>query len=176
MVPVDELRWIRIPGFNSESGSPVRVCYAAAWGPDVCRAGVVKRLMTDVESEGRMARLLVSVEDPLDLKTPQGERRPLILGGYVRVEIDGSTLPEVFRVRREHLRSGDTVWVMGPDDKLRIRDVTIAWSGSDDVCVRTGLSAGDRLVVSDLGAAVEGMMLRTAGSPASQAAEAPASQ
>ncbi|MFW6146652.1 MAG: efflux RND transporter periplasmic adaptor subunit, partial [Planctomycetota bacterium] len=161
-IPVDELRRIHIPDFNSDAGSAVRIHHAAAWGDGAGRTGTVERLWGDVEPEGRMARLLISVPDPLDLEAPADRRRPLILGGYVRVEIDGRTLEDVVRLDREHLRDGGQVWVMGPDDRLEIRDVAIAWSGGDDVCIDDGLADGDRLVVSDLGAAVEGMLLRTA--------------
>jgi len=162
-VPVDELRWIRIPGYNSDDGSPARVRYPAAWGDDAGRPGTVKQLLMEVEHEGRMARLLVSVPDPLHLAAGADERRPLILGGYVHVDIEGRTLDDVFRLDRRHLRDGHQVWVMGPDDRLEIRDVTVAWSGGDHVCVADGLAAGDRLVTSDLGAPVEGMLLRPAG-------------
>lgn len=163
-VPVDELKRIRIPDFNSETGSAARVYHTGAWGPDASRPGAVTRLMSEIEPEGRMARLLVAVEDPLDLKAPPQERRPLILGSYVHIEIVGQKLANVVRVQRTAMRDGNHVWVMGPDDKLEIRQVRIAWAGNDHVCVAEGLTAGDRLIVSDLGAPVEGMPLRTAES------------
>ena len=117
--------------------------------------------MSQIEPEGRMARLLVVVKDPLELKATPEARRPLILGGYVRVEIVGQKLTNVVRVERTALRNGNQVWVMAPDDTLEIRDVRIAWAGNNHVCVDEGLLAGDRLVVSDLGTPVSGMALRT---------------
>jgi len=163
-IPVDELKRIRIPEFNSTTGSAARVYHTGAWGLDANRPGVVTRLMSEIEPEGRMARLLVAVEDPLELKVAPQARRPLILGGYVRIEIVGQKLSDVVRVQRTALRDGNHVWVMGPDDKLEIREVKIAWSGNDHVCVSEGLTTGDRLIVSDLGAAVNSMLLRTAES------------
>ena len=160
-VPVDELRRIRIPGFNSEQGSMVQVYNQGAWGPDTHRLGAVAQLMSEIEPEGRMARLLVAVEDPLALKTTPEARRPLILGGYVRVEIVGQKLSNVIRLERTALRNGNQVWVMGPDDTLEIRDVRITWAGNNHVCVAEGLLTGDRVIVSDLGAPVAGMALRT---------------
>ena len=79
---------------------------------------------------------------------------------YVRVEMVGRNLPNVVRVARTHLRDGDRVWVMAPDNTLDIRTVAVAWGGNDHVCVSDGLADGDRLIVSDLGAAVQGMALR----------------
>jgi len=161
-VPVDQLKWIDIPVLAGEKGSPVRVYYEAAWGagPDAFRAGTVSRLMPDLEPQGRMARVLVAVADPLHLSAPLHESRVLILGAYVRVEITGRRLEKVVRVSRTALRDGDSVWVMKPDHTLDIRQVRIKWSGNEYVCVGEGLRDGDLLITSDLGAPVQGVALR----------------
>jgi RND family efflux transporter MFP subunit len=169
-VPVDRLRWIDIPGVNSKLGAGVRIYQDAAWGPGIFRKGVVQRLMTDLEPEGRMARLLVSVSDPLHLHAGDEDRRPLLLGAYVRVQIDGRELPDVVSVPRDWLRSGEQVWVMDADGTLDIRQVEIAWSGNDLICISRGLDEGDLLVTSSLGTPVQGMALRTSDSAASQPA------
>jgi len=161
-VPVGELRWLRIPGITGEEGSPVRVHCETAWGPGVTRDGKIERLMTELERQGRMAQLLVKVEDPLDLKRHAEQRRPLVLGSYVRVEIDGSPLKNVARVPRAVVRNGQQVWIMTDANALDIRDITARWSGEEDVFVAEGLSDGEKLVVSDLATPVQGMALRTA--------------
>ena len=162
-VPLDELKWIRIPGFNSENGSTVRVYGGEAWGADAHRVGTAARLVSEIESEGRMARVLVSVRDPLDLQTPAERRRPLILGDFLSVEIVGREVEYVTPVDRGALHEGRQVWVMSPDGTLDIREVTVVWGGKDYVLVSDGLRSGDLLVVSDIGAPVQGMALRTPG-------------
>jgi len=161
-IPADELRRIQIPDFNSTTGSQARVYHAGAWGPDTFRMGQVTRLMSEIEPQGRMARLLVTIADPLDLKSSPQARKPLILGSYVKVEIVGQKLSNVVPVERTAVREGNHVWVMDAEDKLDIRQVNVAWTGSDRILVSDGLAAGDRLIVSDLGAPVRGMPLRTA--------------
>ena len=161
LVPLGQLKWIRVPGTNSETGSAVRIYHETAWGKDAFRTGTVERLMADLEPQGRMARLLVAVDDPLGLKTDLEKRFPLVLDAYVRVEIEGRELPNIVRIGRTELRDGNRAWVMNKDNKLEIRDVTVAWSGPDHVCVSQGLNPGDKLVVSDLGAAKSDMDLRT---------------
>jgi len=170
-VPLGHLKWVSIPGVSGQQGSAARIYDHAAWGGDVCRLGTVERLMADLEPEGRMARLLVAVKDPLGLESPSAERPPLVLGAYVRVEIDGHDLTDVIRVPRTALRDGDRVWVMKEDDTLDIRGVEIAWSGNDHVYISEGLADGDLLVTSDLAAPVQGMELRTAGSSQDRASE-----
>jgi hypothetical protein len=161
-VPLDELRWIQIPGYNAETGSPARVYHDSAWGAGAFREGRVQRLRADLEPQGRMARLLIGVRDPLHLEVEPAQAHPLILDSYVRLEIEGRTLPDVIEVPRTALRDGNRVWIMGPENALLIRELEPAWSGDGKVYVSEGLSDGDLLVTSDLAAPVEGMALRTA--------------
>lgn len=162
LVPVDELAWIDIPGFNAETGAAVRLYQQAAWGSQAHRTGRVVRLMAELEPQGRMAMLLVAVDDPLDLSSPVSSRRPLILDSYVSVEIDGRAVGRAVRLARSSLREGDKVWVMTEAGELDVREVSIAWSDVEAVLVTEGLDDGDRLVTSDLASPVEGMALRTA--------------
>ncbi len=160
-VPVDELRWLRIPRRDDQAGSPVRIFHQGAWPEGTHRTGRVLRLAADLEPRGRMARVLVAVDDPLDLEAPPEDGKPLLIDSYVRVEMEGRDVEAVARVPRSALRDGNRVWVMTPEGTLAIRPVRLAWGSDTHVCVSEGLSAGDRLLVSDLGAPVEGMALRT---------------
>ena len=159
-VPVDQLKWVRIPRAATEQGSAVRVYDEAAWGADRFRTGHVCRLMGDLEEQGRMARLLVSVEDPLALAEANRDQPALLLGSYVRVEIEGTDIESAATVNRSLVRDGRNIWVMGRDGRLEIRPVTIAFRGRDHVLVTGGIQAGDRLVTTDLSAPVAGMPLR----------------
>lgn len=165
-IPADELKWIKIPGFNSTTGSAVTVHCGETSPVDASRQGVVTRLMGEIEPQGRMARLLITVDDPLDLKVPVASRRPLILGSYVRVEITAATLDSVVRINRTALRDGKKVWVMTPKKTLEIRDVEILWASDDHVCLSSGLRPGEQLIVSDLGTPVVGLELRVQDGPA----------
>ena len=114
-VGLGELRHIQIPGFNSDTGSPVRVRHRVAWAKGAYRRGTVVGLRTGLEERGRMAQVLVAVDDPLELARPPAERRPLVLDSYVRAEILGRELPGATRVPRAALREGTQVWVLVPD-------------------------------------------------------------
>lgn len=171
-VPVDELAWIDIPSGDTKTGAPARVYNIAAWGAEIFREGRVTRLLAEVEPQGRMARVLVTVQDPLDLNATPENRRPLLLGSFVRIEVNGKNVPEVAKIPRTALRDGARVWVMTNDNTLDIRSVEVAWSENDYVYVSAGLSPGDALVVSDLAAPVQGMSLRT-GNPSGGAVESP---
>ncbi len=158
-VPVEQLRWIRFPG-EEGPGSAVRVMRRLGSGVNSEWSGEVVRLLGDLEPQGRMARLLVSVPDPLGDGQADDEHAPLLLGSYVEVAIAGRELRDVFAISREELRDGDTAWIVSSQGKLDIRPVDVIFRGRDHVLVRAGLEAGERLVTSDLSSPVAGMALR----------------
>ena len=106
-----------------------------------------------------MARLLIAVADPLALVPEHAHLPRMILSTYVRVEIEGALLRQVAVISRETLRDGDRVYLMGDDGQLEIRPVEVVFRTSDAVYTR-GVRTGERLVTTDLSAAVEGMPLR----------------
>ena len=167
-VPVDQLRWLVIPGINGNRGSLVRIYNESAWGAKSYREGRVIRLAGDLESEGRMARLLVAVEDPLALQAEQAGMPVLLLNSYVRAVIEGETLRDVAEVDRSLLRDQDRIWIMDPAGRLQIRPVSIPFRNRDTVLISDGIAAGEQLVVTDLATPVEGMALRLEAAAAAQ--------
>ncbi len=157
-IPVDRLDRITIPRDSRESGSPATVHYARGQRLD----GRVIRLLGDLEAEGRMARVLVEVRDPLRRNTVTPAGLPLLIGEYVRVDIHGKSLADVVAIPRSALRDGETVWLLNPSMTLDIHPVIPVWRDKDTVVIKNALRDGDRLIVSDLAAPVAGMQLRLA--------------
>jgi RND family efflux transporter MFP subunit len=183
-VPVAQLVHFEIPGVNvaaGSPGSPARVLLDAGAGVVVERAGAIERLLGQVDARGRMARVLVVVEDPLGVKPtaltgaegqPSRASLPLLLGAYVRVQIAGSPLPDTTEIPRVALVDDHLVWLV-VDDKLAAREVEVAWRSSDTVLVR-GLRLGDPVVTTPLASPTEGMAVRIEGeTPALIAAKPP---
>lgn len=162
-VPVNQLKWLRIPRNGREKGAEVRIFNEAAWGADAFRIGYVVRLASQLESEGRMAQLLVAIDDPLALTDANASRPVLLIGTYVRVAIAGQEIGPVAVIERKLLHDGNSVWIMTPEEKLEIRRIEILFRGPETVLVDSGLRPGERIVTTTLSAAVEGMSLRTKG-------------
>lgn len=161
MVPVDRLQWIDVPKKRDVKGSTVRVYNESAWGQGVFRNGHVIRLENALEEDGRMARLLVEIDDPLSLRPGNAAQPPILIGSYVRVEIEGVRIGPAALVDREWVRDNDTVWLMNADGTLRIQPVEILYRGKERVIVDGGITAGEKIVVTDIAAPVDGMLLRT---------------
>jgi len=169
-VPVSQLRWIQIPHTRKDPGALVRIYDTAAWGDKVFRQGRVIRLKSDLESQGRMARLLVQVEDPLSLQPGHSDQPRMLIGSYVRVEIEGNAVASAAAIEREFIRNGNSVWVMTAEGNLAIRPVEIAFRGADRLLVTGGITSGEQLITTDIATPVAGMALKTVEATASQAA------
>jgi RND family efflux transporter MFP subunit len=153
-VPLSQLRWLRF----AEQGAPVSLRHEAAWGPSRSRQGRLQRLVGELDANARLARVLVSVEDPLALRADAGTPS-LMLGAFVRTAIEGRALDDVVRLDRNLLRREDTVWVM-EDGALDIRDVTVLLRDGDYAYISEGLEQGDQVVATDLATVVDGAALR----------------
>ena len=70
-------------------------------------------------------------------------------------------VPTAIALERRFFRDGDNVWVMTPDQRLEIRPVTVTFRGPEHLLITAGLQDGERIIVTDLPAAVDGMALRT---------------
>lgn len=164
-VPVDDLAFIPLPDHEGHGGATVRVYHEAAWGPETWREGRVVRLLPDLEPQGRMARLLVAVADPLAHDEEHENMPPLLLGSFVRVSVEGHVMDDVVRIPRTSFHGGDTIWIMNDDRELDVRTVQPVWGTHNNIYVADALQDGELLVVSDLATPVAGMLLRTADMP-----------
>jgi RND family efflux transporter MFP subunit len=155
-IPIDNLSWITIPRSPGDKGSKVHVSYRNRH----VREGRVIKLLGDLETEGRMARILVEVKNPLKSNTGEDNQAPLLIGEYLHVDIEGRELENVYRIPRHALRDDSSLWIASNEDKLEIRQIKTLWRDTETVILREGLNQGDRLIVSDLAAPIEGMDLK----------------
>jgi RND family efflux transporter MFP subunit len=176
-VPVDKLAVVQAPGpevavsgeanpednalEESKTGSKVRVIQEGqgANSRQVVRHGRVVRFLGDMDPRGRMARVLVSVEDPLGIAAEGAGAVPLLVDAYVRAEIEGPAIADVFPLPARALRDDGRVWTVNDENRLVFQNVEPVWETAEEVLVR-GLEAGDRVILSRIGTPVAGMELR----------------
>ena len=158
-VPLARLRWLEFPAADGERGAPVRIRERAAWPEGVFRRGHLYRLVGALADQTRMARVLVTVDDPLALEPERAGQPPLLIDTFVQVSIQGRRLEDVVRLELEHLRKNDTAWVMR-DGALDIRSLQVVFRGARYAYVRDGLDAGERVVTTNLATVVQGAPLR----------------
>jgi RND family efflux transporter MFP subunit len=164
-VPYDMLSRIRFEEPN-QPGLPAEVFVASDQEQPRPRKARVLRLLGDLSERGRMARLLISIDDPLCLSADHPpDDAPILLNSYVRVEIDAGTIQDVVEVPRIALRENDRIWVRDTEGRLRIRDVDIRWRQPDSVLIADPFAPNEQLIVSRLAVVVPGMRVRIGDLP-----------
>ncbi|MBS3805527.1 MAG: efflux RND transporter periplasmic adaptor subunit [Oleiphilaceae bacterium] len=157
-VPLSKLRWLT---FNSDSdapGAPVTIHQDTVWPAGQFREARLAQLVGELDGNARMARVLITVEDPLALNQHAGSP-PMMLGAFVRADIQGTVLKDVVQLKRHLVRRDNTVWVM-EERELAIREVVIAFQDEEHAYIESGLEDGDQVITNDLASVVSGARLR----------------
>ena len=139
-----------------QNGSKVTLRDPNAWGSDAERAGFVARMIGTLDQQTRLARVLITVSDPLGQKSNQP---PLILDTLLETEIEGRAIENVFRLQRQYVHDEDTVWVMA-DNKLEIRKCDVEFRDARYAYIKSGLEDGDAIVITTLATVADGVGLR----------------
>jgi RND family efflux transporter MFP subunit len=116
------------------------------------------RFSDTVDPETRTMGVVVAVDDPFDKVIP-GYKPPLSKGMFVNVVLSGKQSMQRVLVPRSAVRA-NTVYVVDENNRLRRRPVKILFSQDDISVIDEGLEPGERVVVSDLVPAVDGMLLQ----------------
>ncbi len=125
------------------------------------------RMSDTVDPRTRTVGVIVAVDQPYR-QAQVGRRPPLIKNMYVEVELRGTPRPGAVVMPRAALR-GNQVYVVGPENRLEFRAVEESFTQANFVVLRSGLEPGERVVVSDLPFAAEGMLLRPEPDPVASA-------
>lgn len=165
-VPVSKVNWLSFAEDEEDAGSDVKIFMDTGSPYGQYREGTLFRLVGALDAQTRLARVLVSVKDPLVRKSTSDTIPPLMIGTFVEVHIQAREIPDVIRLNRDHLRQGGTVWVMN-EGKLDIREVNIAFQDAEYAYIRKGLVENERVITTDLATVVEGSGLRLEGDESS---------
>jgi hypothetical protein len=108
-----------------------------------------------------MARVVITVNDPFTEDTEKANLlNDLLPGMFVNVQILGEELSDIISVPRGAMHDNDTIWVIDDENRLHIREVDILRRERDEVLIRSGLDANEKIVLTNLSGAAEGMLLR----------------
>ncbi len=158
-VPVDALARIAIPVEDGDPAAQVELGQTG-WDSTQTRRGRVLRLIPELDSDSRTARLLVEIDDPLGLRDENAGLPPIMVNDYLRVQIAGEPIPDVVKLPRNLLRNGDTVWIMDADNRLEIRPVDVVHKADEYVLVESGIADDDRIITVNLSTPVAGTLLQ----------------
>ncbi|GAA5522369.1 efflux RND transporter periplasmic adaptor subunit [Aliifodinibius salicampi] len=158
-VPVSELRWLNFAETSESEGSEVKIRNRTAWEEGEFREGHLDKMMGALAEQTRLARVLISVPDPLAYHTENADLPKLMIGSFVEATLQGEELTNVIRLNRDFIRTDDTVWIM-EDQQLHIKNVDIVFRDEQYAYIANGLNKQDQVVTTNLTTVAEGAPLR----------------
>ena len=166
-IPDAELAYVDIPlayrdDESSQNEPGPRVTLRADFGGrEYTWQGRIVRTEGEIDPATQMVQVVAQVQDPYSRGGQQG-RPPLAVGMFVKAEILGNRSGSVYVLPRSVIRGENRILVVDENDRLYIRDVEVLRAESERVLVRSGLKPGDRVVVSSVETAVNGMQVKVA--------------
>jgi RND family efflux transporter MFP subunit len=129
--------------------------------------GRLVRTEAELHPRSRTVYARVRVEDPYARNPKNAGRAPLLVGMFVRATLPGRKVDDAFVLPVTAVREDDRVLVVDAEERIRFRSVTVIRREGQEVVVRGGLVAGERVCVTPLVAAVEGMRVHVVEEPES---------
>lgn len=115
------------------------------------------RTESTIDVRNRLLNVIAEI-DTQPLLDGEVNLNSLTAGLFVEAIIEGRPIDNIFVLPRTALRSGNKVWRI-KDDKLDIVDVNVMHKNDSEAYIDKGLKNGDRIIVSALDYAIQGMRL-----------------
>jgi RND family efflux transporter MFP subunit len=144
-------------GYEAEEGKGLRVRLTA----DVAGAtrqwqGQLVRLDASLDSRTRTTFGTVEVRNPF---ADSEGAMPMAPGLFVSASVEGRSLTDVLAIPAAGLRAGGRVFIMNDENLLEVRSVRVAHATNEMAYLSSGISEGDRVIVSPIRNPVPGMAL-----------------
>ena len=121
--------------------------------------GKIVRTEAQIDVASRMVHVIARVSN-------DEQEVPLSVGLFVNAQIEGLLVEDIVVMPRNALRDGDRVLVVDDEDRLHYRDITPLRFYQNNVLIQGGLEAGERVCISPLQTAIEGMIVKPLLEPA----------
>ena len=115
----------------------------------------IDRIRETVDVKTREMKVVVAVDRPYEKAEP-GVRPPLSADMFCRVELQGPARPGSVVVPRSAIHD-KSVFVVDQEHRLQKKQVEVDFAQSEFVALKSGLSGGEMVVVSDPSPAIFGM-------------------
>lgn len=142
-------------GFSAPSGQGIPVTLRAdVAGTLASWQGEIRRTDSRFDPETRVLFAYAEVRNPFNQKTGNA---PLAPGIFVDAEIKGQDVDSAIVIPRAGLRGDDQIYIVKEDATLEIRSVSVRATDRDRAIISAGLSIGERVVISPIRGAANGM-------------------
>ena len=115
--------------------------------------GHIVRTEAQIDTATRMVHVVARVSN-------EEQEAPLSVGLFVDADIEGLLAENIVVLPRTALRNGNRLLVVDDENRLRYRDVETLRLYRDEVLIKSGLQTGERVCLSPLQTAIDGMPVK----------------
>jgi RND family efflux transporter MFP subunit len=115
-------------------------------------SGTIVRTEAEIDRSSRMVQLVARVDNT-------STDVAISVGQFVNAEISGRNAENIFVLPRSALRNDNSILVVDDDNKLRFRDIETLRLYEDTILISGGLVAGERICISSVQTAIDGMLV-----------------
>ena len=119
---------------------------------------VVDRTGGFLDAQTQSQSIVVRIDNPYQQASP-GNRPPLIRNTFVKVTLKAAVLNKQLLLPATAIHNNH-VYIIDADNKLQIKPVQINFVQQQIAVIRSGLVAGDKVILSPLSPAIAGMILK----------------
>jgi RND family efflux transporter MFP subunit len=166
----EELAYLDLPllSSNDQPLSPIPVTLSAQFAGALHEwQGTVVRTEGELDPQTRMVNVIARVPSPYK-KQP-----PLSVGLFVDAKITGTLADSIVVLPRSALRGSNHVYIVGSDGRLKFREVDVLRLNNEQVFVKSGIARNERVCISPLESALDGMSVRMIDQPNQAVAGSP---
>ena len=148
-------------GQQSDNKVQSSVVFHSAMGEDQW-LGKLVRTEGAIDELSQQLYVVAQIEDPYAFESTEGEYSPIKIGQYVSANISGKLLTNALVIPTQSIYQGSFVYVVEEGVLLR-RPVELLWKNEQEAVIKSGLKAGDKLVITALGQVSSGTAVSIAG-------------
>ena len=155
----EELAYLDLPlaGTPFEDRQARAILRAQFAGEQHTWEGQIVRTEGELDPQTRMINVIAQVDAPYQ---QTGNRPPLAVGLFVEAEIVGHQVDNIFVLPRSALQQNEQIYVVGDDNRLQFRDITILRSVAEEIYISDGIRPGELICLSPVNNAIPGMLVR----------------
>ncbi|MEM7015796.1 MAG: efflux RND transporter periplasmic adaptor subunit [Pseudomonadota bacterium] len=157
-----QLSHLDLPGTSSyDPENPPMVRLMAKLGNnDFTWQGALTRTEAVFDTSSRVLHGVVQVQDPYGLQAQRAA--PLLIGAFVKAEIQGRTLSDVIILPRQAVRHDNTLWMIDETSSLRSRAIEILHNDGETIYIGDGVDIGETICLTKLADPLPGTKVRIA--------------
>ena len=159
-IPLRDTAFVDLPLHGQTDDGPKVTLSAEFAGAARTWRGSIVRIEGEIDRRTRQLTAVARVR-------PRKDDTPLLIGMFVEARIAGREVANVFKIPSAALHSGDHIWVIEPvagadqpTYRLRDRRVDVLRTEREHAVLTGGITAGERICLTNLQAPIDGMNVR----------------